>query len=546
MAQQNREQILNTKFSPLRFGTSGVRAFIVDMSDMECYINTRGFIKYLYQINEIKINNQIVFGGDLRQSSPRIMKAVYQAIVDENCQPVFCGFIPTPTLSYYAWKRELPGIMVTGSHIPEDQNGIKFIKKNGEVLKDDENHILDNVAKVRKEEYSKNENESSFDTNGAFNKQIDLPLKSEEENAFLEFKERYTSIFPPNILTGKKIVLYEQSAVGRDLLKDILTSFGAEIISIERSDKFIPIDTEKIPDHVTNSLKKWAEEFKPFAIVSTDGDSDRPLLADENGNFLPGDLLGLLVSLYLKPDFVALPISSNDASIIALKNLNIEITLTKIGSPYVISAMNKKLTENNNAKVVAWERNGGYLLGSDWIINNKILKSLPTRDSILPLLITLIFATEEKSTTSNLINKKLPHRFIKANTIDNTIKGCEPYTASLGKIIINYFSPKKSDTIEINFTSNMSEEAQDIKSKIELYFNSSLDYSSVLSINYIDGLRISFENSDIVHLRPSSNAPEFRIYATANTEKRVDKILSDRLTILPMIIANTIKNNQKS
>ena len=82
----------------------------------------------------------------------------------------------------------------------------------------------------------------------------------------------------------------------------------------------------------------------------------------------------------------------------------------------------------------------------------------------------------------------------------------------------------------------VSEEIKNIKTRLESYFNSALGYSSIASINYIDGVRISFLNGDVAHLRPSSNSPEFRLYATANTEKRVNQILSDRLTILPTII----------
>ena len=89
-----------SKFSPLKFGTSGVRAPVTDMTDLECYINTRGFIKYLYQIKELKTGDNVVLAGDLRPSTPRIMKAVHKAILDDECSTLFCGFIPTPTVSY--------------------------------------------------------------------------------------------------------------------------------------------------------------------------------------------------------------------------------------------------------------------------------------------------------------------------------------------------------------------------------------------------------------------------------------------------------------
>lgn len=534
------------KFTPLRFGTSGVRAPVVDMTDMECYINTRGFIQYLYKIKEIKPDSQIALAGDLRPSTPRIMSAVHKAILDEGYETLYCGFVPTPTVSYYAWKRHMPAIMVTGSHIPEELNGIKFIKSFGEVLRDDEKDILVRVALVREKEYLKNEDESLFNDKGSFKQSVKLPFLSEEKNALSEFRKRYTEIFSSNILNGKKIVLYEQSAVGRDLLKNILIELGAEIICFGRSDKFISIDTEKMPNFVINLLKQLAEEFKPFAIVSADGDSDRPILADENGVFLSGDLLGTLVSLYLKPDFAAVPITSNDAVITTLKKYNIEVALTKVGSPYVIVSMNEKLTQIPNAKVVSWERNGGYLLGSNLTINNKMLGSLPTRDSILPIIIAIIFSAEEGISLSALINSKLPHRFILANIINNKTKGCELYSADLGKIIINSFSPKDSNVKELDFLSkDINQEARDIKSRLESYFNSALGYTSISSINYLDGVRISFSNGDVVHIRPSSNAPEFRLYVTADTLERIDKILTDRFVIIPKMISNIVNTGAK-
>ena len=61
------------------------------------------------------------------------MGAIFQAVLDMQYIPVNCGKIPTPTIVYYGIKREIPSIMVTGSHIPDDRNGIKFNKSNGEI-----------------------------------------------------------------------------------------------------------------------------------------------------------------------------------------------------------------------------------------------------------------------------------------------------------------------------------------------------------------------------------------------------------------------------
>ncbi|MFQ5953237.1 MAG: phosphomannomutase [Candidatus Omnitrophota bacterium] len=382
------------KFKPLRFGTSGLRALVTEMTDMECYINTMGFISFLKKRGKIdEKHNKIALGGDLRSSTPRIMTAVAKAIQDSGCGVVFCGTLPTPAITYYAMQNGCPSVMVTGSHIPEDRNGIKFTKKSGEVLKSDESEILENVANARKEEYAKSDEETQFDDGGMFKASQALP--PEKEDAISVYIRRYAEAFPSNCLAGLKIVLYQHSAVGRDIVKGIFEKLGAEIITAERSKKFVAVDTEKVTDKTRELLKDLAEKYKPFAVISTDGDSDRPLLADENGEFLPGDKLGALVSMYLKPDFAAIPISANDAVVSALGEKGIEVVQTKIGSPYVIKAMNDELDKNAKAKVVGWESNGGFLTGSDWTIEGKPLKALPTRDTVLPLLSAILLAKEE-------------------------------------------------------------------------------------------------------------------------------------------------------
>ena len=79
-----------------------------------------------------------MLAGDLRPSTDRIMRACAQAIVDSGCQVENAGKIPTPALSLRAISTGRAGVMVTGSHIPFDRNGIKINKSVGEVLKSDE------------------------------------------------------------------------------------------------------------------------------------------------------------------------------------------------------------------------------------------------------------------------------------------------------------------------------------------------------------------------------------------------------------------------
>ena len=547
----------------MRFGTSGLRDTVTNMTDRECYINAKGFIAFLEERGEIKKGQSVALGGDLRSSTPRIMMAVLRAVEDKGYTVDFCGAVPTPVLAYFAIEKGIPSIMVTGSHIPEDRNGIKFTKTSGEVLKTDETDILKNVTLVRDSEHVLSEEETLFNENGMFKKTRALPAAKYAKKAAKGYIDRYLEVFPRNLFKGKKIALYEHSAVGRDIVRMVFKGLGAEVVSVGRSDKFIPVDTEKISDETRTFLQKAAAEHKPFAVISTDGDSDRPLLADENGRFLPGDKLGALVALYLRPDFAALPVSANDAVVSVMKKNGVEITQTKIGSPYVIAAMKDKLRENPSSKVVSWESNGGFLTGSDWTINGRILKALPTRDAVLPLISVLALAVREKKTVSELINAKLPARYTRADVVDNKTSGCENYTTEKGQDIVGVFLPRDKDIAQVDYENTgdirahyrngQTRKIEDpkqicdltgIKTSIARYFTDKESFRSVFSVNFIDGIKITFVGGDVVHLRPSGNAPEFRIYVTADTPERAEEIIEKRERIVSGMVRDLSKNPQ--
>ena len=132
--------------SGVKFGTSGARGLVVDMTDMVCYAYTAGFIQHLEQSGDLpSTDRRIAFAGDLRPSTDGIMRAVAKGIEDRGYVPVDCGKIPTPAVALYGFQQGLPSIMVTGSHIPEDRNGIKYNRALGEILKQDETGIKNSL-----------------------------------------------------------------------------------------------------------------------------------------------------------------------------------------------------------------------------------------------------------------------------------------------------------------------------------------------------------------------------------------------------------------
>jgi len=528
---------LKEKPNQLKFGTSGIRGLVAEMSDLECYTTIKGFIQYLLEIGDIQKGDPISIAGDFRSSSERIMVAVAAAIEDSGCKVDNCGYIPTPALAYYAMQKSQASIMVTGSHIPDDRNGIKPYKKHGEVLKTDEAEILDHVTKIRKQEYIKKVDETIFNEMGMFKKA--RSLSSVNKEAEVSYVRRYLNVFPPNCLLSKTIVLYEHSAVGRDILAQVLRGLGAEVIPVARSDRFVAIDTESLTSYDRKFFRQLADEYRPSdicAIVSTDGDSDRPLIVDEQGEFHRGDVVGIVVSQYVNADFAAVPISANDAVAIQLEKDGIAFTNTRIGSPYVIAAMNEAITKGRHS-VVGWEVNGGFLTGTDLVINGKVLKALPTRDAFLPIICVILQAIKKDLSVSELL-AELPRRYSQAGLIDH-------FPVDTSKMIIERFSPLQGDhIIQVDFeddgvkvidktgrTSLLDSQDPITRAMLEKrkvlkrYFNSRPGFDDIIRINYIDGIRITFAKGDVSHIRPSGNAPQLRFYSNANSQERADKIV---------------------
>jgi len=135
--------------SGVAFGTSGARGLATAMTDSVCYAYTKGFLQYLEGIGELKrAGEAVTVGGDFRPSTDRVMAAVCRAAADMGYRAVNCGKVPSPAVALYGLENKIPAIMVTGSHIPDDRNGIKFNKPTGEVLKDDEKGMSSQVVEL--------------------------------------------------------------------------------------------------------------------------------------------------------------------------------------------------------------------------------------------------------------------------------------------------------------------------------------------------------------------------------------------------------------
>lgn len=449
---------------PPKFGTSGLRGLVSELTRdlVEDYV--RAFI------STCDHGGRLWVGWDLRPSSPEIAGWVVEAAAAVGIDVIRTGAVPTPALAFAA-QGAGGAVMITGSHIPADRNGLKFYTRTGEITKSEEEVITAALGRAL----------SSVPGTIADDSEVGA-----------RFVARYGRAFGAGALSGLRIGLYSHSAVGRDLLAETLVNLGAEVVEIARSEVFIPVDTEAVDPTTRDRLADWAGTHDLYAIVSTDGDSDRPMLADETGRVIPGDILGQITAEFLGVETIVTPISSNSG--VTEKPCFAHVISTRIGSPFVIAGM-----EEVGGRVAGYEANGGFLLGCEVQGPAGLLGPLRTRDSFLPIIATLVAAG---GTLSARVAAE-PARFTAADRLQDV-----PQDLMLR--LIEGLSGDSAARAGFLAACGSSEAALDLT----------------------DGVRMACADGRVIHVRPSGNAPELRLYVEAGDPATADVTLSEGLGAL--------------
>ena len=447
---------------PPKFGTSGLRGLVVELTPDLVADHVRAFVA------ACPVGSGLYVARDLRPSSPAIAQMVIDAARAEGLDVTDCGAVPTPALALASMGAGAAAVMVTGSHIPADRNGLKFYVPHGEIGKADEAAILRNLGRTSAEKAG---------------------TVTDNTRAGADYVARNVGAYGP-ALTGRRIGVYAHSAVGRDLLLAIVAGLGAEVVELGRSETFIPVDTEAVDPAIRDQLRIWARDHNLDAIVSTDGDGDRPLLTDQTGEVIVGDILGQITGSALGAEVAVTPVSSNTGA----EALFPRVVRTRIGSPFVIAGMDQA-----GGRVVGYEANGGFLLGFDAQGPAGPLPALATRDAVLPFVAPLVAATDGLAA----LVASQPPRFTAADRLQEV-----PTEKSLALVAQFDTDPgKRADFL-------------------------ALFGGREAGVDRTDGLRMTLTDGRIVHLRPSGNAPELRFYAEADSVAAARETLATGLTAL--------------
>ncbi len=455
----------------LKFGTSGLRGLVVDLAGEPTRSWTAAFLAHMEARRSVK--RVLLIGRDLRPSSPGIAQDCAAAAQAAGWDVADCGALPTPALALAALGREAAAVMVTGSHIPDDRNGLKFYAP-GEITKVDEEAIRSIHASERK----------PAGTRVGQAREIAAEVS---EN----YRERYLAAFGHGALDGLNIGVYQQSSVARDLLVDVLERLGARVVPLGRADRFIPVDTEAHRPEDVALLHEWAQTGRYTAIVSTDGDADRPLVADAEGRILRGDVLGLLVARVLGLETIVTPVTSSAA--VESSGVARTVRRTRVGSPFVIAGMEEALAAGALG-VLGFEANGGCLLGSDVMLPSGTLRALPTRDALLPIVCALVATQADGGDLRRAADALGAGHALADRLQDIPAAASGPFLARL---------------------------AEDPEFAKQFF----AEVGPISETNRLDGVRVLLSDGAVVHFRASGNAPELRCYVEATMADRAASLL---------------------
>lgn len=461
----------------LKFGTSGLRGLVTELVGLPSRAYALGFVRHALSL--ASQTREVLVGRDLRSSSPAIAQDCRVAIRQAGLTAVDCGAVPTPALALEAIRRGCPAIMVTGSHIPDDRNGLKFYLPQGEISKVDEAAIAAQVASL---------DDTVLESLARAAVAEDVQCSS-VNSAYIG---RYVDVFGSQSLKGRRVAVYQHSSVARDLLVELLRALGAEVEPVGRAARFIPVDTEAHEPELVAYIAEVAMAGRFDAVVSTDGDADRPLVADETGTILRGDVAGLLASKLLGFQTIITPVTSG--SVIERCGIAAEVVRTRVGSPFVIAAMEAAALAGKTG-IIGFEANGGTLLGSDGIWQGRTLTRLPTRDAVLPIVASLLLVAQSGRPLSAIV-------------------GDLPVGHALADRLKDVASVQSQD-----FLGRLSQDEGFSRS----YFD---PVGGMRSIDRLDGLRFELNDGSVVHYRASGNAPELRCYVEAQTRERAFELLA--------------------
>lgn len=317
------------------FGTSGIRG-PGETLFTNAFCIRLGYVFGLWLKNQGK-SGYVAVANDPRETSPRIKKYLLRGLAIAGWEILDQGVIPTPALTYFV--KQTPsvggGIMITGSHIAADLNGVKLFIDGEEVTKDHEADIEHLFSQTPTPPSSSSEPVVKFE-NTAKQLYSDM-LKNLADTPYPKWK------IVVDTANGA------QTQIVRDLFLDLDLDFTCSDYCDIQSPHFIPRDTE-VESHFSDLCRQVVLTGADIGI-GFDLDGDRVIFVDHHGRFIPGDYSCSLIAKYSNSPCVVTTVSASSV----VDHLNLKVYRTPVGSTHVAAAMKQ------HHCTFGFEPNGGSL-----------------------------------------------------------------------------------------------------------------------------------------------------------------------------------------
>ncbi len=306
------------------FGTDGVRGVAgVDLTADLAFNLSTAAASVLADLGEFAGHRPTaIVGQDSRASGQYLEEAICRGLSSAGIDVYRVGILPTPAISFLVKDRGADlGVMISASHNPASDNGIKFFDRTGSKLADQIEAKIESV--LGKIVESSNGAGSVIEDLGAKESYIQNLLKSLDGN-----------------LSGLKVVVDCANGAASFVAPELLKRAGAEVIAISASPNGLNINDDCGSTHLENLIAKVRSEGADIGIAH-DGDADRVLAIDEKGSVIDGDfILGILAQdMELPTKTVVGTVMTNLGLIKALEEKGIKFIATAVGDRYVLEEM---------------------------------------------------------------------------------------------------------------------------------------------------------------------------------------------------------------
>lgn len=408
------------------FGTDGVRG--VAGTELTIELAMKLGQAGAYVLTKKKSHKPtIIVGCDTRISGGMLANALMAGICSVGANAVYVGVVPTPAVAYLTRLHKVDaGVVISASHNPMEFNGIKFFNGEGYKLSDQledeiQAHIENNMKDI------------DFPIGSGIGK-IDYRFDMSDE--YVEFEKKCV----PVDLTGMKIVIDCAEGANYYTAVKTLKDLGAELVAIHTEPDGTNINANCGSTHMEELMARVVKEKAQIGIAF-DGDADRMLAVDENGNMVDGDQIMLICAKHmldkkqLKKDTLVVTVMTNLGLTLAAKELGIKLETTKVGDRYVLENM----IEN------------GYNIGGEQSGHVIFLDDNTTGDGLLSALHLLQVMVETKKSLSELasimevlpqalVNAKVPNHkkdsYMEYPRIAKAIEELEAKFAGEGRVLI--------------------------------------------------------------------------------------------------------------